>query len=142
MILNQKGWYYQRWLPWLLVIMANFLLTDTRPIKAQPLDEKPEILSPLPPTEPPSLDAIPSSPTKPSPEELPGEIPGTITVEQFQFEGSTVFSDEELAKVTASFTNRPIAFAELLQARSAITQYYIERGYVTSGAYIPPATNY
>ncbi|MGB3614623.1 MAG: ShlB/FhaC/HecB family hemolysin secretion/activation protein, partial [Elainellaceae cyanobacterium] len=29
-------------------------------------------------------------------------------------------------------------FAELLQARSAVTQAYVEAGYVTSGAYIPP----
>ncbi|MGL4618939.1 MAG: ShlB/FhaC/HecB family hemolysin secretion/activation protein, partial [Chroococcidiopsis sp.] len=28
--------------------------------------------------------------------------------------------------------------AELLQARSAITKYYTDRGYITSGAYIPP----
>jgi hemolysin activation/secretion protein len=55
-------------------------------------------------------------------------------------EGSTVFSDLELTKATASYTDRPISFAELLQARSAVTQLYTNNGYVTSGAYIPPQT--
>ncbi|MGB3206336.1 MAG: POTRA domain-containing protein, partial [Crinalium sp.] len=37
-------------------------------------------------------------------------------------------------------TNRPISFAELLQARSTVTQLYIDKGYVTSGALIPLQT--
>lgn len=36
--------------------------------------------------------------------------------------------------------NRELSFAELLQARSAITQLYVQCGYVTSGALIPPQT--
>jgi len=52
--------------------------------------------------------------------------------------GSTVFSLETLAKVTAPFTQRPLSFAELLQVRSAVTQLYVDRGYITSGALIPP----
>ncbi|WP_289457345.1 POTRA domain-containing protein, partial [Klebsiella pneumoniae] len=54
--------------------------------------------------------------------------------------GSTVFSPEQLAKVLEPFTNRPISFAELFSARSAITQLYFGNGYITSGAYIPPQT--
>ena len=138
MTLKQKGRYYPIFLSWSLIIMIGFLLTATKSIKAQPLDDKPKVPSPLPPTEPPSFDAVPSFPTTPSPEELPKEIPATVTIEGFQFEGNTVFSREELAKVTASFTGRPISFAELIQVPSAVSQYYIERGYVTSGAYIPP----
>ncbi|WAK74656.1 hypothetical protein AP9108_32925 [Arthrospira sp. PCC 9108] len=59
-------------------------------------------------------------------------------VEKFSFEGNTAFSDQQLAEVTQSFLNRPITFAELLQARSAITNLYISEGYITSGAFIPP----
>lgn len=36
--------------------------------------------------------------------------------------------------------NRELSFAELLRARSAITQLYVQCGYVTSGALIPPQT--
>ncbi|HEY9663170.1 MAG TPA: POTRA domain-containing protein, partial [Allocoleopsis sp.] len=34
--------------------------------------------------------------------------------------------------------DRPLSFPQLLQARSAITAYYTCRGYITSGALIPP----
>lgn len=36
--------------------------------------------------------------------------------------------------------NRELSFAEVLRARSAITQLYVQCGYVTSGALIPPQT--
>jgi hemolysin activation/secretion protein len=57
-------------------------------------------------------------------------------------EGSTVFSEKELEAVTRPFTTtalgRPVSFAELLQARSAVTDLYVKRGYVTSGAILRP----
>ena len=49
-----------------------------------------------------------------------------------------MFSQAELAKVLQPFTNRPLTLAELLQARTAVTQLYANAGYLTSGAYIPP----
>ena len=91
--------------------------------------------APLPPPER-LLESPPSSPRTPEP--VPGKVPETITIQRFEFEGNTVFSDRELAKVTAPFTNRPISFAELFQARSAVTQLYLDKGYITSGALIPP----
>jgi hemolysin activation/secretion protein len=105
----------------------------------------------LPPTPPPPLPApiypAPELPPAelqtpfPTPEApLPNTIPGSITVARFEVVGSTVFSVEELAGVTAPFTHRPISFAELLQAQAAVTQLYTSHGYVTSGAVIPPQT--
>lgn len=92
-------------------------------------------------------------PTLPSPEELLGpdiisptddsNAPlgeGTFTVTRFEIIGSTVFSEAELAAVTAPFTNRPLTFTELLEARSAVTQLYVDQGYITSGAFVPPQT--
>ncbi|MEL6163646.1 MAG: ShlB/FhaC/HecB family hemolysin secretion/activation protein, partial [Cyanobacteria bacterium J06628_3] len=40
-------------------------------------------------------------------------------------------------EVLAPFTNKPITFAQLEQAKSAVVQYYIDNKYVTSGAFIP-----
>ncbi len=92
-------------------------------------------------------------PTLPSPEELLGpdgvsppdgtDIPfgeETFTVSQFEVIGSTVFSEAELAEITQPFTNRPLTFTQLLEVRSAITQLYVEQGYITSGAFVPPQT--
>jgi hemolysin activation/secretion protein len=93
--------------------------------------------APLPPPEE-LLEPPPTIPTTPEP--VPGKIPEKITVKRFEVVGSTVFSTADLDQVLAPFTNRSLSFAELFQARSAVTQLYIERGYITSGALIPPQT--
>ena len=96
-----------------------------------PEDAKPEQPPPLPP--PDNFDAIP---TPPAPESVL-DIPGTISVKQFEFVGNTVFGPAELEKAIAEFTDRPVSFAQLVQAANQITQLYVERGYITTGAYIP-----
>ena len=66
-----------------------------------------------------------------------------LLVRGFHFEGNTAFSETELAKVTQPFTNREISSDEIEQARRAISVFYIDHGYVNSGALIPdqnPAT--
>jgi hemolysin activation/secretion protein len=60
-----------------------------------------------------------------------------VNVKEFRVEGSSVFSKEELARLTAPFSDRLISSEELLRARDAITNHYIEHGYLTSGAFIP-----
>ncbi|WP_017317977.1 ShlB/FhaC/HecB family hemolysin secretion/activation protein [Mastigocladopsis repens] len=98
--------------------------------------------SPKPPQPlPPQEDLLPPSRQTPTPSEpIPGKLPETIIVKRFEVIGSTVFSPEELAKVLAPFTNRPISLTEVYQARTAITESYVKRGYITSGAYIPLQT--
>lgn len=99
-----------------------------------PPNDVPETLTPLPTL--PDLDELLEAP---APEAAPPslEVPGTVVINQFRITGSTVFSEEELAAVTAEFTGRPITFAELLEARTAITQLYVDAGYITTGAFIP-----
>jgi hemolysin activation/secretion protein len=60
-----------------------------------------------------------------------------IFVRGFQFEGNRAFSDVELNEVTGSFTNRNLAIEELEQARRAVSLFYINHGFVNSGALIP-----
>ncbi|WP_234300813.1 ShlB/FhaC/HecB family hemolysin secretion/activation protein [Sphaerospermopsis aphanizomenoides] len=119
---------------------SNFSLSQQLP---PPQDVQPPAPSPrqtpqpLQPLPPPAELLQPSFPdTQPQPT-LPKDVPQTITVQKFEVVGSTVFSPEQLAKVTAEFTNRPITLAELFQARSKITELYVNKGYITSGAYIP-----
>ncbi|MBD2013944.1 ShlB/FhaC/HecB family hemolysin secretion/activation protein [Microcoleus sp. FACHB-53] len=108
---------------------------EVQPPSQSPIQQTPPTL--LPPPEQ-LLEPSPSSPR--SPEPSPGKVPDLIRVDRFEFEGNTAISDAELTKVTEPFTGRDISFAELFQARSAVTQLYIERGYITSGALIPPQT--
>ncbi|MEA5503395.1 ShlB/FhaC/HecB family hemolysin secretion/activation protein [Halotia wernerae UHCC 0503] len=122
---------------------SNFILSQQLP---PPQDIQPPVPSPLPSPQlpqqlPPPAELLPPSAPSVTPEQpLPEKIPQTITVEKFEVIGSTVFSPEELAQVTAEFTKKPISLAEVFQARSKITDLYIKNGYITSGAYIPPQT--
>ncbi|MDT9181926.1 ShlB/FhaC/HecB family hemolysin secretion/activation protein [Arthrospira platensis] len=102
------------------------------------LPERPQPEPELPPQLPTPEQLFPSPNLTPENIEEPPDVSITIIVEKFSFEGNTAFSDQQLAEVTQSFLNRPITFAELLQARSAITNLYISEGYITSGAFIPP----
>lgn len=60
-----------------------------------------------------------------------------MTVREFEIEGNTAFSDEELSKITDPYENRPITSEELQDLRRKLTLYYVERGYISSGAIIP-----
>ncbi len=60
-----------------------------------------------------------------------------ILVKKIHLEGNTVFSNEELGKITASYIDRVISAAELQQLRHSLTLYYINRGYINSGVIIP-----
>lgn len=93
--------------------------------------------SPLSPGLEPHL-TLPTTPTLP--EFLPADSPTTFTVNGFRIEGNTVFSEAELTALLTGYVDRPLTFAQLLETRSLITQKYVDAGYVTSGAFIPPQT--
>jgi hemolysin activation/secretion protein len=78
-----------------------------------------------------------NQPVTPPPDES-GELSDNVFVDRFEVIGSTVFSTKELDAILKPFTGRPIAFIELLQARTAITQLYQQKGYITSVAILPP----
>lgn len=100
-----------------------------------------------------SAPAIP-----PGTEILPKDLPGTIIVTKFNPLGSSVYSRTELDAVTKDYINKPISFAQLLEAAEKITELY-NKGckveninpddknspdknanlpcYINSGAYIP-----
>ena len=59
---------------------------------------------------------------------------------EIRLTGSTVFSAEELAVVTAPYQNRELAAEDLEALRIALTLLYINRGYVNSGAVLPDQT--
>ncbi|MEO1592769.1 MAG: ShlB/FhaC/HecB family hemolysin secretion/activation protein [Cyanobacteria bacterium J06632_22] len=115
---------------------------------------------PLPPADETILEEqipdtpLPSDPlpTLPDPDELlapvnpsgPGEdlndADATFFVDDIQIQGSTVFTAADFADLIAPYVDRQVSFNELLQLRTAITERYVEAGYLTSGALIPPQT--
>ena len=112
----------------------------------QPLPINPQPINPVTPIPPEQQEPTPLPPQQkplhrlPTGPRVPGEIqnvPRIILVEKFEFVGSTVFSQKELNQVTADFIGQPITFDQLLQAANKVTELYLKKGYITSGAYIP-----
>jgi hemolysin activation/secretion protein len=106
---------------------------DLPPI--QPLEKPEDIIrrQQIPPTTLPG-SPIPPPQTKDNPIAPTDQ---TFQVKRFVLTGSRVFSQAEIDQVTAAFLNKPITFAQVLEARSRITELYVSRGYITTGAYIP-----
>ena len=129
-----------RWVVFLLCLVSS-----QRSVQAQTLSQIQQTTQ-IPTV--PQAPQIPATlPTKKKPLNLPQyqatEIPkqryspARARVTKFIFQGNTVFSQRQLEAVVAAYMGREITFAQLLQARSAITKYYAERGYITSGALVP-----
>jgi hemolysin activation/secretion protein len=97
----------------------------------RPADERPE----LPEFEPPADEEpiLPPIIQPPEPEEAPSTGPG-VFVEGYRIVGSTVFSTEELEGVVAPWAGRVIRSEDLVSIRNAITELYVQNGYVNSGA--------
>ena len=59
-----------------------------------------------------------------------------ITVTKFQFVGSTLLNNEQLAAVVAGYLNRPLGFAELQGVATAVANTYRVAGWIVR-AYLP-----
>ena len=111
-------------------------VAQVQPIQPDP----PEFPEPTIPEPLPSPDELlqPSDSDAPS-EEILETLPGTIQVDRYEVIDSTVFTQAEFDEVLGEYLGE-VSFAQLLQARSAVTELYTENGYITSGALIPPQT--
>ncbi len=101
-------------------------IISDRPIVSQ-------LPNPIPPRTPRQPLELPTeiqkppleTPTLPS-RSLPSvDIPGKLRIKGFKFIGNTAFSEEELDRVVAKFTNKRISFAELIQVEEIIRQKYV-----------------
>ena len=120
---------------WFCLLFPASIQAQTVPLPASP--RQPELKEPeLLPPQPEILPAPERSP--PTPQLAPAPIPDRIFVRNFEVIGNTVFTQAELDRVLAPYTLRRISFTELLEAQRAVTQLYLDNGYISSGAFIPP----
>lgn len=132
-----------------LAITLNFytqaIAAQTSPISPKlsiPSDLAPKATPQAPPkpSKLPTLDRLftPQNPqTSPLPQLPNNSTSELIRVKKFVVVGSSVFSDQELEIITKQYIDKPISIVELFQVRTKITELYLERGYITSGAYLP-----
>lgn len=95
------------------------------------LQETPEPL----PVEPNETQVIPRPETQPLPTTEETEQPQVmIRVNKIEVVGSTVFDSEDFNPITEQLEGRSVSLAELSNVATAITQLYLEQGYITSRA--------
>jgi len=108
---------------------AQFSLPQKRP------SETPLELPEFEPAEKQQPLTLPPRPEVPPAVELSRQA--RVFIREFRLSGNTVFSDAELAEITRPYENREITSSELQAVRYALTLFYIDRGYINSGAIIP-----
>ncbi len=110
------------------------------PFNPQPNPNEDRFLQPAPtpaPTTPEPEEPILPTPTPtPSPETPPVRI----SVRKIQVSGSTIFSQDELNRIIQKYEGREVTLEELRGVADAITQLYIDRGYITSRAVLVDQT--
>ena len=60
-----------------------------------------------------------------------------IKVKRIKITGNTVFSDRVLREIVSSVEGKEVTIERILRLRTQLTNYYVDRGYVSSGAFIP-----
>lgn len=126
-------------LPLLLTLSAmfSFAVQAQKPFvsPALPGEERPAV----PEFRQPELEEPLHHPPTPAPPQVPEGLPTTprVFVSRFELEGNTVFSDGDLSTVTQGYLGRRLSTQDLETVRRELTRYYIDRGYINSGAVIP-----
>ena len=65
------------------------------------------------------------------------QVSPAILISEIEIMGNTVFSDAELKSALAPLTKTAITLEQLLQLIPQLTKYYVDRGYISSGAFLP-----
>ena len=92
--------------------------------------------SPIAPAEQIPVLPVPSAPPPPE----PSSSTVTIAVQQIEVVGSTVFSEADFAPVLQPAIGKSLTLEELRQVADAVTQLYLDRGYITSRAVLVDQT--
>ena len=101
---------------------------ETLPRPGQTRPELPDFSTPPPELQTPQMP--PPSPPRLSTQPV-------LFLRGVRFEGNTVFPDHELATVATPFVGREVSSEDLQELRYALTEYYVDRGYINSGAVLP-----
>ena len=70
-------------------------------------------------------------------ENLENNINTLVTVKKILVTGYTVFSEREIEEIIKVYHGEKLSFSELRNITKTITDLYVSRGYITSGAFLP-----
>ncbi|XGV97779.1 MAG: ShlB/FhaC/HecB family hemolysin secretion/activation protein [Leptolyngbya sp. BL-A-14] len=112
------------------------------PSQLSPDPNRDRLIQPAPTPTPPAPgqpSILPPTPTAP-PETAPGTPSPQLNVTRIEVTGSTILGAKELDPITKPLENRTVTLEQLRQAADAITQLYLDRGYITSRAILADQT--
>lgn len=90
------------------------------------------------PTDQPILPTAEQTPTAPS--QSPNTDEPQLEVIEIQVVGSSIFDNADFEPVLAPYVGRSVTLEELRQAADAVTQLYLNQGYITSRAILANQT--
>lgn len=112
------------------------------PVNPQPDPNRDRFLQPTPPPAPPPVQNGPAIEPTPTPAPSPSpELPTVpFPVQKIEVIGSTILSRQEIDAIIKPLEGRSVNLEELRKAAEKITEIYLDRGYITSRAIVPPQT--
>lgn len=115
-----------------MVVTFAMVIGFDSAVIAQILPRQPEKPIEVPmPQDPPEIPlALPVNP------KLPNDRFPPLRVKKFLYLGNTVVKDSELDNIVRSYVDKQIIQDDLDKVTDTITQYYVKKGYATSGATI------
>lgn len=115
------------------VVLAGTVLAQVRPPDAgRVLEDSRTGGPPQAPRAAPRLDL--EQPVRPA---LTAPDSYRVQVKGFRITRNTVFTQEQLTPLLATYVDRELSLADLEEAAAAISRFYRERGYFVARAYVP-----
>jgi hemolysin activation/secretion protein len=111
----------------------------TSPGQLRPNPNQDRFLQPVP-TPQPSPEVSPPTLTPPQPEVEPTQPTVPFVLKDIQIQGGTIFDPQEFALLIQPLRGRQVTLNELKSVVDAISQRYIQQGYLTSRAVLPNQT--
>jgi hemolysin activation/secretion protein len=112
------------------------------PSQLAPDPNRDRLIQPVPTPTPPTPDQTPVLPpsSTPPPEAPPTQPSPKIAITKIEVTGSTILSVSELNPLTRPLEGQTVTLEQLRQVADAITQLYLDRGYITSRAILADQT--
>ncbi|PSB29389.1 ShlB/FhaC/HecB family hemolysin secretion/activation protein [Stenomitos frigidus] len=112
------------------------------PSQLAPDPNRDRLIQPVPTPTPPTPDQQPVLPSTPTP---PQDNPSTqpspkIAITKIEVTGSTILGAKDLTPITQPLEGQTVTLEQLRQTADAITQLYLDRGYITSRAILADQT--
>ena len=119
--------------------LATDILSQSPQQETDPSNPNQDFLQPIEPlTPPPTTDPLFPTPEEPTSPDIPDSP--SFPIQTIQVEGSTVFSPTDLAPLIDPLTGQNVTLNQLREVADAITQLYLDQGYLSSRAVLTEQT--